>query len=162
MLAALVLAAVATAPSLGIWPSTSGEAASTVEDVEFYLPEPEAEYWILANQPLPKPLVKADDAELKRLAKVAGKLGADAVVLLGELGEKDISRDLQESLPATSRIGMAVFVTFDCGCDDDSGEGSRHTRISLTGQKPLLHAAGWRRSSETATPPLPSAMKISD
>jgi hypothetical protein len=162
MLAALVLAAVAAAPPLGIWPSSSGAAASTVSDVEFYLTEPESEYWILAIQPLPKPLVKADQAELDRLAKLAGKLGADAVILLGELAEKDIPKDMQESLPATSRIGMAVFVTFDCGCDDDSGEGSRHTRTSLTGQKPLLHAAGWRRSSETAMPPLPSAMKISD
>jgi hypothetical protein len=162
MLAAIILAAVATAPPLGVWPSTSGPAASTVGDVELYVTEPESEYWILAIQPLPKPLVKADTSELERLAKVAGKLGADAVILLGELPEKEIPESMQDSLPAAGRIGMAVFVTFDCGCDDDSGKGSRHTRAPLTRAKPPGHAAGWRWSSETATPPLPSAMKIKD
>jgi hypothetical protein len=136
VLAALVLAAAAAAtPPLGVWPSTSGPAASTVDDVEFYVTEPDADYWILAAQPLPKPLANADDAELKRLAALANKLGADAVVLLGELPEKDIPKEMDEALPATGRIGMAVFVTFDCGCDEDGGEGSRHARVPPARQR---------------------------
>jgi hypothetical protein len=135
MLAAIVLAAAAvTSQPLGIWPSSSGPAASTVGEVEFYVTEPESDYWILAVQPLAKPLVKADQAELERLAKVAGSLGADAVVLLGELPESQIPKDMQEALPATGRIGMAVFVTFDCGCDEDGGKEQRHAR--LPGRRP--------------------------
>ena len=111
VLAALVLAAAAAAtPPLGVWPSTSGPAASTVDDVEFYMTEPDADYWILAIQPLPKPLASADAAELKRLAALARKLGADAVVLLGELPADKIPEDMDKALPATGRIGTtAVF-----------------------------------------------------
>ncbi len=124
MLASLLLAAATAGPALGVWPSSSGPPAATVKDVEVYVTEPEEDYWILAVQPLPRPLEKAEEAELERLAALARKLGGDAVILLGELQEKNIPEKLDEELPAATRIGTAVFITFDCACEDE-GKGSR-------------------------------------
>jgi hypothetical protein len=112
MFAATLLAAAAALP-LGVWPSETGPAATTVHDVDFYLVDPEDNYSIIAIQPLAAPLRRADPAELDRLAALASKLGADAVVLLGELQEESIPDDPDAPLPTSGRYSMAVFVSFD-------------------------------------------------
>ncbi len=92
MLAAALLAVAASLP-LGVWPADIGAAATTVRGIEFYLVEPEDDYSIIAVQPLETPLRKAEPAALDRLATLADKLGADAVLLLGEMpGEVDSER----------------------------------------------------------------------
>jgi hypothetical protein len=153
MLAALVLAAVAVAPPpLAVWPDTTGPAATRVADVDFYLTEPEDDYWIVAIQPLPKTLKQAEEGELKRLAALAVKLGADAVVLLRQIEEGQIPKDVQAPLPASTSIGTAVFVTFDCDCDDGGGS-SRHAHLLPgTGSGVRHHAS---RSGGRGTGSLP-------
>ena len=110
---ATTLLAVAASLPLGVWPAESGAAAVTVRDVEFYVVEPEDDYSILAVQPLVVPLAKAEPTELKRLAALADKLGADGVVLLGEMPERSIPEDPDAPLPTTGRYSAAVFVSFD-------------------------------------------------
>lgn len=112
MIVAALLAA-ATAFPLGVWPQDTGQAANVVQDVEFYLVEPQDDYSILAVEAIATPLKKADPAEVKRLAELAKRLGADAVLLLGELAEKAIPSDPDAPLPTTGRYTMAVFLTFD-------------------------------------------------
>jgi hypothetical protein len=112
MLAATLLAAVAVMP-LGLWPTQTGSAAVTVRDVEFYLVEPEDDYSILAVQTLAAPLRKAEAGELQRLAVLAAKLGADAVLLLGEMSERAIPKDLKAPLLTSGRFSVAVFLAFD-------------------------------------------------
>ena len=112
MLAATLLAAAASLP-LGVWPDTTGAAAATVGGVEFYLVEPEDDYTIVAVQQLTTPLRKAEPAELARLAALADKLGADAVLLLGELPESAIPRDPDAPLPVSGKYAVAVFLAFD-------------------------------------------------
>jgi hypothetical protein len=116
MLAATLIAVAASLP-LGVWPSETGPAATTVHDVEFYLADPEDDYSIVAVQPLAVPLRKAEPAELGRLAAVAVRLGADGVLLLGELPEKSIPEDWNTPLSTTGRYSVAVFVSFD-GADE--------------------------------------------
>jgi hypothetical protein len=111
MVASVLLAAV-TLP-LGVWPTTTGPAAATVHEVEFYLVDPEDDYSILAVQPIGVPLRKAEPGELKRLAALAARLGADAVLLLGEMPEKAIPDDPDTPLPTTGRYAVAVFLSFD-------------------------------------------------
>lgn len=111
MVASVLLAAV-TLP-LGVWPVTTGPSAATVQGVEFYLVDPEDDYSILAVQPLAVPLRKGESGELKRLAALADKLGADAVLLLGEMSEKAIPDDPDTPLPTTGRYVLAVFLSFD-------------------------------------------------
>lgn len=112
MIVAALLAAAAAFP-LGVWPQDTGQAANVVEDVEFYLVEPQDDYSILAVEAIATPLKKADPAEVKRLAGLAKRLGADAVLLLGELAEKAIPKDPDTPLPTTGRYTMAVFLSFD-------------------------------------------------
>jgi hypothetical protein len=112
MLAATLLAVAASLP-LGVWPAETGAAAATVHGVEFYLVEPEDDYSIVAVQPLATPLKKAEPAELDRLAALADKLGADAVLLLGEMSEKVIPSDPDAPLPTSGRYAVAVFLAFD-------------------------------------------------
>ena len=83
--------------------------------VEFYLLDPEDDYTILAVQALTVPLQKAEPAELKRLAVLAERLGADGVLLLGEMPERSIPEDFDAPLPTTGRYSMAVFLSFDLG-----------------------------------------------
>jgi hypothetical protein len=116
MLAATLIAVAASLP-LGVWPSETGPAATTVHDVEFYLVDPEDDYIILAVQPLAVPLTKAEPAELRRLAVLAERLGADAVVLLGEMPERSVPDDYDAPLATTGRYSVAVFVSFD-GADE--------------------------------------------
>ena len=118
MVAALVLAA---ALPLGIWPVDAGAAATVVDEIEFYLVEPDEDYYILAVQPLPTPLAKPDPIAVKRLATLAVRLGADAVLLLAELAEDDIPDDLDEPLPPGERYVAAVFIAFDTVADEPSG-----------------------------------------
>jgi hypothetical protein len=118
MLATLILAA---ALPLGAWPESAGPAATVVDDVEFYLLEPEDDYYILAVQALETPLAKADPAAMKRLVRVAIRLGADAVLLLAELPEEKIPEDVEEPLPVSGRFAVAVYLVFD----DGAGEGGR-------------------------------------
>ncbi len=112
MFAATLLAVAASLP-LGVWPAETGGAATTVHGVEFYLVEPDDDYSIVAVQPLPTPLRKADPAELDHLAALADKLGADAVLLLGEMTEKAIPSDPDAPLPTSGRYAVAVFLAFD-------------------------------------------------
>jgi hypothetical protein len=112
MLAATLLAAAVALP-LGVWPTQTGDAAVVVHDVEFYLTEPDDDYSILAVQPLSTSLRKAETADLQRLAAMATKLGADAVLLLGELPEKAVPLDPDTPLPTTGRYSVAVYLTFD-------------------------------------------------
>jgi hypothetical protein len=112
MIAAILLAAATSLP-LGVWPADTGAAAATVNNVEFYLVDPEDDYSVVAVLPLAVPLEKAEPAELRRLAALADKLGADAVVLLGEMPEKMIPDDPDAPLPTTGRYSAAVFVSFD-------------------------------------------------
>jgi hypothetical protein len=125
VLAALLLAA--TLP-LGVWPSDVGPAATVVDDVEFYVVDPEDDYYILAVEPLLPPLATAEPAALKRLAALAHRLGADGVVLLAELSEDDIPDDLEESLPPGRRFTVAVFLCFDTAADGEESPKSAATR----------------------------------
>ncbi len=112
MLAATLLAIAAALP-LGVWPGETGAAAATVRGVEFYLLEPEDDYSILAVQQLATPLRRAEPAALDRLAALAEKLGADGVLLLGEMPEKTIPSDPDAPLPTSGRYAVAVFLAFD-------------------------------------------------
>ncbi|MCU0293764.1 MAG: hypothetical protein MUF10_17565 [Thermoanaerobaculaceae bacterium] len=129
MLAALLLAAAPiVAPSLAVWPAETGPAMTVVDEVEFYVTEPESPYYLVAVQALPGPLAKGDAAALKRLAAVARKLGAEAVVLLGEMPESAIPEDVETPLPASGRVVMAVFVVFEA-CDQCPEEGTRSASL---------------------------------
>jgi len=116
---AATLLAVAAALPLGVWPSETGPVATTVHDVEFYLVDPEDDYTILAVQPLVVPLKKAEPAELDRLAALAEKLGADGVLLLGEMPERSIPEDFDAPLPTTGRYSVAVFLSFEQGQESE-------------------------------------------
>jgi hypothetical protein len=111
MIAAVLLAAAAL--PLGAWPQETGPPASVVEDVEFYLVEPEDDYSIIAVQALATPLKKAEPEAVKRLAALANRLGADAVLLLRETTESSIPDDTDKPLPTTGRYAFAVFLAFD-------------------------------------------------
>jgi hypothetical protein len=117
MLATLLLAA--TLP-LGIWPEEAGPPAAVIEEVEFYRSEPEDDYWIVAVRPLSPPLERADAGALRPLARLAVRLGAEAVILLEALDEEEIPDDVERPLPRGDRLAAAVFVVFDCACEDES------------------------------------------
>ena len=134
MLASLVLAA---ALPLALWPADAGAAVTVVDEVEFYLVEPDEDYYILAVQPLPAPLAKPDPMAVKRLATLAARLGADAVLLLAELDEAAIPDDLDEPLPPGEQYVAAVFVAFDAAADEE--------------QSPQLTAAGAQRGSRVTS-----------
>src|SRR3989304_10531863 len=114
MLAATLLAVAASLP-LGVWPAEMGPAATTVHGVEFYLADPEDDYPIIAVQPLAVPLRKAEPTELRRLAALAERLGADGVLLLGEMPERTIPEDYDAPLPTTGRYSGGGFPGFDRG-----------------------------------------------
>jgi hypothetical protein len=116
MLATLLLAA---ALPLGVWPEDAGPPVAVVEEVEFYRSEPEDDYWIVAVRPLSPPLERADKRALRPLARLAARLGADGVVLLPALDEDDIPDDVDEPLPRGGQFAAAVFVVFDCACEDE-------------------------------------------
>ena len=141
MVASIVLVAV-TLP-LGVWPTATGPAAATVQGVEFYLVDPEDDYAILAVQPLAVPMRKAEQGELKRLAVLADRLGADAVLLLGEVPEKAIPDDPDTPLPTTGRYVVAVFVSFD---EEPGSEG-----------KPTIPSARHGHGPRTRSHPAPRA-----
>lgn len=133
MLPALVLIAAATAP-LAVWPTETGPPMTVVDDVEFYVTDPEAPYAVLAVQALPTPLARGDAAALKRLSALAQKLGAEAVVLLGEMPESAIPEDLDAPLPSTGRSAAAAFVVFEpCdSCPDVGVRAAAHPRERST------------------------------
>lgn len=118
MIAATLLVAAAALP-LGVWPSEIGPSATTVHDVEFYLVDPEDDYTILAVQALTAPLQKAEPGELERLAALAERLGADGVLLLGEMLERSIPEDFEAPLPTTGRYSVAVFLSFEQGQESE-------------------------------------------
>jgi hypothetical protein len=122
MLAVMLAAAAATLP-LGVWPAATGAAATTVEDIDFYLVEPKDDYTILAVQALASPLPRFDAGEAARLAALAIRLGADAVLLLGEMAEPTTPRDAEDPLPTTGRYVTAVFIVFE---DSGAGEGGKN------------------------------------
>lgn len=116
MLATLLLAATL---SLGVWPDEVGPPSAVVEEVEFYRSEPEDDYWIVAVRPLSPPLERADERGLRPLARLAVRLGVDAVILLAALDEGEIPDDVEQPLPAGESLAVAVFVVFDCACEDE-------------------------------------------
>ena len=138
MLSVLLLAA--TLP-LGVWPVDAGAAATVVDEVEFYLVEPDEDYYILAVQPLAPRLARPEPAALKRLAALAGRLGADAVLLLGELDEAAIPDDLDEPLRPGERFVAAVFIAFDVAADEAPGPTLTRAVLSLR----VPHASSPRR-----------------
>jgi hypothetical protein len=156
VIATLLLVAASALP-LGVWPTESGDAAITVDDVEIYVVEPEASYGIIAVQPLALPLKKAEPASVRRLVAVAKKLGADAVLLLGELTEKAIPEDPDSNLPVTGQYSVAVFLVFDeaAGWDEKPTPVRRSRQLAGSGTLPALPEG--RRPSvpalETASPP---------
>jgi hypothetical protein len=150
MLAVMLAAAAATLP-LGVWPAATGAAATTVEDIDFYLVEPKDDYTILAVQALASPLPRFDAGEAARLAALAIRLGADAVLLLGEMAEPTTPRDAEDPLPTTGRYVTAVFIVFE---DSGAGEGgknivaARHLRARL---RALARQRGRGRAPEGGT-----------
>ncbi len=150
MLAVMLAAAAAMLP-LGVWPAATGAAATTVEDIDFYLVEPKDDYTILAVQALASPLPRFDAGEAARLAALAIRLGADAVLLLGEMAEPTTPRDAEDPLPTTGRYVTAVFIVFE---DSGAGEGgknivaARHLRARLGALAPQ-HGRG--RTPEDGT-----------
>lgn len=121
MLASLLLAAVTGLP-LGAWPADSGPAVTVVDEVEFFVQEPEDEYWIIAVAPLSPPIARTETAGARRLSTLARRLGADGVLLLAEVNEKSVPNDPQAPLPTTERYSVAVFVSFGQG---ERGEGTQ-------------------------------------
>ncbi len=111
--AGLVLAAAAAALPLGVWPEATGPPLAVVNEVEFYVAEPEQDYWIIAVQPLSPPLAGEQTARLKQVAATAARLGVDAVLLLAELPEQAIPADPEEPLVPTQRFSVAVFLSFE-------------------------------------------------
>jgi hypothetical protein len=133
MLATGLLAVAASLP-LGVWPADTGPATVTVDGVEFYLVDPEDGYSIVAIQPLVVPLAKAEPSELKRLAALANRLGADGIMLLGEMREPAIPEDRDAPLPTTGRYSVAVFVSFDRG-DESEGKPAVPSAQHHSGQR---------------------------
>ncbi len=113
MLAAVLLAAAGSAMPLAVWPVEAGPAMTVVDDVEVYTADPEEPYAILAVQALSVPLSRGDAAALKRLAALTKKLGAEAVVLLGEMRESEIPDDPAAPLPVSGRVAAAAFIVFE-------------------------------------------------
>lgn len=168
MLAALVLAAAASAPPLAVWPVEAGPPMTIVDDVEIYVSDPEEAYAILAVQAFATPLARRDAAALERLAALARRLGGDAVVLLGEMPESAIPEDPEAPLPSTGRAAAAAFVAFEA-CDACPDEGTRQAALATA-----MRTAGGRRqawvgrqavalrATVTQRPKAPSARKMSD
>jgi hypothetical protein len=153
MLAAVLLAA--TLP-LGVWPVDAGAAATVVDDIELYVVEPEDDYFILAVEPLSPSLAKPEPAALERLTALAHKLGADGIVLLSELAEKDIPEDSEEALPQAGRFSAAVFVAFDTVTDEKQGPAltrarGRHAARAVAARGPRPGAKGRRPGHASPT-----------
>jgi len=140
VIASLVLFAVSTLP-LGVWPTESGDAAMTVDNVEFYILEPETSYGIVAAQPLVPPLKKAEAASVRRLVVLAKKLGANAVLLLGEMAEKASPPDPDAELPVTGQYSIAVFLVFDeaTGWENKQTTARRSHLVAHDGFQPTRH-----------------------
>jgi hypothetical protein len=111
MLATVLLATAAALP-FGVWPQDTGPAATMAGDVEIYVLEPEDDYSILAVQTIVPSLNRSDAAAMSRVVDLAGRLGADAVILLGEMPEAAIPKDLDQPLPTTNRYAAAAYVVF--------------------------------------------------
>ena len=116
MVTTLLLAAAAALP-LGVWPETSGPPAVVQDGIEVYQVEPEDDFWVLAVQPLSPPLASTDRDALAPLVAVADRLGADAVLLLGELPVAQIPKDLETPLVGSGRWAAVAFLVFDCECE---------------------------------------------
>ena len=117
MITTLLLATAAALP-LGVWPDASGAPTVVQDGIEIYQVEPEEDFWVLAVQPLAPPLASTDRDALAPLVAVADTLGADAVLLLGEMAVGDIPEDLQAPLVGSGRWAAAAFLLFDCDCDE--------------------------------------------
>jgi hypothetical protein len=141
MLAAVLLAA---SLPLGVWPSDAGPAARVVDDVEFYLVEPEDDYVIVAVQALAAPLTKAEPATLRHLTVLAHRLGADGVLLLAGLAEKEIPEDNDEPLPQGKTFVAAVFIAFDVDVGEEGGtrQAVYHARRGRRSLSPRFTAPG--------------------
>lgn len=151
MLSSLLFAAAAALP-LGVWPEASGPAAALVEDVEFFLVEPEDDFYLIAVQALQPSIAAKDMQAVTRLARLAVRLGADAVVLLGETPEASIPKDVETPLPTTGRFSVAVFIVFDDAADI-SDQRPIPTVAGRTGPgRPLTAVVGPGSSSVAANP----------
>lgn len=116
LLASMLLA---SALPLGVWPEESGPPALVVAEVPFYTAEPEEDYWIVAVTPILPPIPLGDGSALAALARLAHRLGVDAVLLLEESPADAIPEDPEAPLPGTGRFAAAVFVLFDPGGGDE-------------------------------------------
>jgi hypothetical protein len=136
MLATVLLAASAALP-LGVWPQDTGPAATVVGDIEIYVVEPEDAYSILAVQPIAPSLSRNDPAAVALLVSLANRLGADAVVLLGEMPEAAIPKDFDDPLPTTSRYAAAAYIVFSAEADQSPGATipARHGRRARGGPR---------------------------
>lgn len=140
MLTALLLAAAPVlSPPLAVWPAETGPAMTVVDEVEIYLAEPEIPYYLLAVQVFPTSLRTGDAPAVKRLAALATKLGAEAVVLLSEMPEASIPEDVQKPLPTSGRVAGAAFVVFEA-CDQCPEEGTRRALLTPGARGSTDHA----------------------
>lgn len=112
LLASVLLAA---ALPLGVWPEESGPPALVVADVPIFVAEPEDDYWIVAVTPLLPPTRIDNGNAMAELARLALRLGADAVLLLEESPTDAIPEDPEAPLPTTGKFAAAVFLVFDVG-----------------------------------------------
>jgi len=133
MITTLLLATAAALP-LGVWPDASGGPTVVQDGIEIYQVEPEDDFWVLAVQPLAPPLSNTDRDALAPLVAVADKLGADAVLLLGEMAVGDVPEDLQTPLVGSGRWSAAAFLLFDCDCEEPA---PRIFRGRLHGVRPV-------------------------
>lgn len=150
MIAATLLVAAAALP-LGVWPSETGPSATTVHGVEFYLLDPEDDYTILAVQALSVPLEKAKPEDLMRLAALAERLGADGVLLLGEMPERSIPDDFDAPLPTTGRYSVAVFLSFEQDQESEGKQAVPSARHRRSGHGKVRPAAPQARLTAVAT-----------
>jgi hypothetical protein len=145
VLLAVVVAATPTpaAPRLGLWPANVGGPATEVKGIEFYVVEPEDDFWILAVQPLTPALAAPEDTALERLAETAKRLGADAVLLMEELPVEKIPADPDAPLVGTGAFSAAAYLVFDCACAEQA---PRVYRARLLHRRSLPPDLAWRRS----------------
>jgi hypothetical protein len=139
MLATVLLAASAALP-LGVWPQDTGHAARVVDDIEIYVVEPEDDYSILAVQPIVPALSRSDSTAITRLVAIADRLGADAIVLLGEMPEATIPKDVDDPLPTTGRYAGVAYVVFS---SDDDQSPSRTVPTRGRVKRSIHHRGRW-------------------
>lgn len=172
MLAELVMAAAAatTGTTLGVWPEELGPPAAVVEEVEVYIVDPEDEYWVIAVAPLAPALALDDAAAVAGVVRLAHRLGAEAVVLLGELSEAAIPEDVEGELAPTGKYAAVAFLGFEYEELGEEGgaavmahaDGARRggSRSGGLGEGPSGAADALVSSGRRQRPPAPPAAQL--